>query len=97
MVHRYLSGSQSYRFHGALMALRQLRVLEVDLTLWVPPATGVLQRAIAAEIRIYSPLIEYVCFWAGGTRTLWGVDGNDWSCHSESAQHAQLDALWKAR
>ncbi|KAG8214808.1 hypothetical protein J3R82DRAFT_9954 [Butyriboletus roseoflavus] len=74
---------------------RNLRVLEVDVTSWVPPAAGVLQRAIAAEIRIYSPLMEYICFWAGTTRTLWAVDGNDWSCHSESGQHSHFDALWK--
>ncbi|KAG9315522.1 hypothetical protein JVU11DRAFT_3137 [Chiua virens] len=87
----------SYRFHGALMALRQLQVLEVDVTSWSPPAKGLLQRAIAADIRIYTPLIEYICFWAGTTRTLWGLDGNDWSCHSESGQHSQFDALWKTR
>jgi len=86
----------SYHFHDALMAMHQLRVLEVDITSWAPPATGILQRAIAAEIRIYSPLIEYICFWAGATRTLWSVDGNDWSRHSEGGQHLQFDALWKA-
>lgn len=79
------------------MALHQLRVLEVDVTSWAPPpASGVVQRAIAAEIRIYSPLIEYICFWVGNTRVLWGVDGNDWSCRPES-RHPQLDALWKAK
>ncbi|KAF8549742.1 hypothetical protein OG21DRAFT_1488298 [Imleria badia] len=87
----------SYRFYSALVAMHHLRVLELDLSSWAPPATGILQRAIAAEIRIFAPLIEYVCFWAGATRTLWGVDGNDWSCHSESGQHSQFDALWKAR
>ncbi|KAF8133368.1 hypothetical protein EV363DRAFT_1162570 [Boletus edulis] len=85
----------SYRFHGTLMAMPQLRVLEVDVTSWTPPTTGTVQRVIAAEIRIYAPLIEYICFWAGATRTLWAVDGNDWSCHSESGQHSQFDALWK--
>ncbi|KAF9220524.1 hypothetical protein BS17DRAFT_316837 [Gyrodon lividus] len=91
-----LPSKNSNRFHRALMAMHQLRVLEVDVTSWTPQPTGILQRALAAELHIYSPSIEYICFWARATRTLWVVDGNDWSCHSENGQHSQFDALWKA-
>ncbi|KIK98531.1 hypothetical protein PAXRUDRAFT_133987 [Paxillus rubicundulus Ve08.2h10] len=91
-----LPSKNSNRFHRALMGVNQLRILEVDVTSWTPQPTGILQRALAAEIRIYCPSIEYICFGAGATRTLWMVDGNDWSCHSETGQHSQFDALWKA-
>lgn len=91
-----LPSKNSNRFHRALMAVNQLRILEVDVTSWTPQPTGILQRVFAAEIRIYCPSIEYICFGAGATRTLWMVDGNDWSCHSETGQHSQFDALWKA-
>lgn len=79
------------------MAMHQLRMLEVDVTSWIPKPTGALQRALAAELRIYSPSIEYICFWAGATRTLWAVDGNDCVHHTETVQNAQFDALWKTR
>ncbi|KIJ60312.1 hypothetical protein HYDPIDRAFT_99133 [Hydnomerulius pinastri MD-312] len=92
-----LPAQNSNRFHRALMAMHQLRMLEVDVTSWTPQPTGMLQRGLAAEIRIYCPSIEHICFWAGAGRTLWAIDGNDWSYHSESGQHSQLDGLWKTR
>lgn len=74
--------------------MHQLHILEVSTAAWTPQPTGPQQRILASDIRIYCPSVEYICFWSGGGRTLWVLDGNDWSYHSDNLQ---LDALWKAR
>ncbi|KAI6041427.1 hypothetical protein EDC04DRAFT_2565716 [Pisolithus marmoratus] len=97
MIPLPLPGPNSNYFYRALLSMHQLRVLEVNTAAWTPQPTGIQQRILASEIRVYCPSIEYVCFWTGGGRTLWILDGNDWSYHSDNAHHLQLDALWKAR
>ncbi|KAH7885154.1 hypothetical protein F5I97DRAFT_1338847 [Phlebopus sp. FC_14] len=91
------SRNSNNRFHRALMAMHHLRTLEVETTAWTPQPAGVIPRILAAEVRIYCPSIEYICFWMRSGRTLWIVDGNDWSYHSETGQHSQFDGLWKTR
>ncbi|KAL4070046.1 hypothetical protein V8B97DRAFT_582976 [Scleroderma yunnanense] len=92
-----LPGPDSNHIYRALLLMRQLRVLEVNTAAWTPQPMGMQQRILASDIHIYCPSLEYVCFWTGGSRTLWVLDGNDWSYHSDNEHHLQLDALWKAR
>ncbi|KAI5989003.1 hypothetical protein EDD15DRAFT_2285748 [Pisolithus albus] len=92
-----LPGPNSIYFYRALLSMHQLRMLEVSTAAWTPQPTGIQQRILASEIRVYCPSIEYVCFWTGGGRTLWILDGNDWNYHSDNGHHTTLDALWKAR
>ncbi|KAH7913364.1 hypothetical protein BJ138DRAFT_639747 [Hygrophoropsis aurantiaca] len=90
-----LPSNRSNRFHRALMVMHNLQTLELDIAQWSPHPTGVLQRCLPAELRIYRPTLEYVCVWVGTNRTLWILDGDRWNFHSESGQHPQLENFWR--
>ncbi|KAG1810894.1 uncharacterized protein BJ212DRAFT_1278610 [Suillus subaureus] len=84
--------------HDALLAMHNLRDLEVDVSRWSPlPNTGSLQRMLATELHTYCPSIEHIIFRTGSSRILWYFDGNEWNVRSENGQHLLVDGLWKSR
>lgn len=83
--------------HDALLAMHQLRDLELDVTRWSPLPTGLLQRMLTTELHIYCPSMEHVIFRTGTNRTLWYLDGNEWNTHAENGQHQLIERLWKSR
>ncbi|KAG1739450.1 uncharacterized protein EDB91DRAFT_1053866 [Suillus paluster] len=84
--------------HDALLAMHNLRDLEVDVSRWSPlPNTSSLQRMLTTELHIYCPSIEHIILRTGTNRTLWYFDGNEWNVHSENGQHLLIDGLWKTR
>jgi hypothetical protein len=81
--------------HDALLAMHNLRDLEIDVSRWSPlPNTGSLQRMLATELHIYCSSLEHIILRTGSNRTLWYFDGNEWNV-SENGQHLLVDGLWK--
>ena len=78
----------------ALMSLRSLRHVHLDISKWLPhPHTGA-QRALAAEMKVYCPSIRHVSFWYHSTRFRWHYSQEQWNPQVDNHQHPQLDQTW---
>lgn len=87
--------SQRERFHRSLMSFPYLRAMEIDITKWDPQPTGILQKVITTELRMFCPSVEVIAIWVGLNRFLWSLEGDNWGYLFETGQNSRFEPIWK--
>lgn len=83
---------QRLQFYGLLMRLPRIQCVEVEISDWVPPPTSLPAfRALASEMRLYSPLITRVVFVHEFERTVVTAVNGVWRLDTEIS----TDILWR--
>ena len=54
-----------------------LEIIEFDISAWLPTPTGQFQRALAIEIRMAVPNVQYILFWSDRDRWHWHWKGGE--------------------
>ncbi|CCL99768.1 uncharacterized protein FIBRA_01790 [Fibroporia radiculosa] len=49
--------------HRCLVPMRNLEIIDLDLTAWMPPPIDIFQRMLATELRTFCPSLNYILFW----------------------------------
>jgi len=84
------------RFHRSLMSIPDLRAMEIDITKWDPQPTGILQKVITTELRMFSPLVEIIAIWVGQNRFVWSLEGDAWVYQFETGPNSRFEPIWKS-
>ncbi|KAJ3575503.1 hypothetical protein NP233_g1059 [Leucocoprinus birnbaumii] len=88
----YESPSKRLRFYGLLMRLPRIQCIEVEVSSWVPPPSSPPAfRALASEMRLYTPSVSRVVFVHDFDRTI--VTVVDGVCRMDN--DANYELLWR--
>ncbi|KAF9448780.1 hypothetical protein P691DRAFT_800280 [Macrolepiota fuliginosa MF-IS2] len=87
-----ISGRERLQFYGLLMRLPRIQCIEVEVSDWVPPpSTPPAFRALASEMRLYTPTVLRVVFVHNFDRTV--VTVVDGVCRMDNDANHEL--LWR--
>lgn len=87
-----ISGRERLQFYGLMMRLPRIQCVEVEVSDWVPaPSSPPAFRALASEMRLYSPSVSRVVFVCNFDRTVMTVVGGVFRVDSG----ASCELLWK--
>jgi len=87
-----IMGQERLQFYGLLMRLPRVQCVEVEVSEWVPaPDSPPAFRALASEMRLYSPTVTRVVFVNEFDRTV--VTAVDGVCRMDP--DANVDILWR--
>ncbi|KAL9710855.1 hypothetical protein Ac2012v2_005396 [Leucoagaricus gongylophorus] len=87
-----ISGRERLQFYGLMMRLPRIQCVEVEVSDWVPaPSSPPAFRALASEMRLYSPSVSRVVFVCNFDRTVMTAVGGVFRVDSG----ASCELLWK--
>lgn len=87
-----IMGQERLQFYGLLMRLPRVQCVEVEVSEWVPaPDSPPAFRALASEMRLYSPTVTRVVFVNEFDRTV--VTAVDGVCRMD--RDVSIDLLWR--
>ncbi|XP_006457658.1 hypothetical protein AGABI2DRAFT_189104 [Agaricus bisporus var. bisporus H97] len=87
-----ISGTQRLQFYGLLMRLPRIRCVEVEISDWTPPPSSPPAfRALASEMRLYTPSVTRIVFVQNFERTI--VTVVDGVCKMD--RDTNYKALWR--
>ncbi|KAF5360522.1 hypothetical protein D9756_004507 [Leucocoprinus leucothites] len=87
-----ISGRERLQFYGLLMRLPRIQCVEVEVSDWIPPPSSPPAfRALASEMRLYTPSVSRVVFVHNFDRTV--VSVVDGVCRMDN--DASCELLWR--
>ncbi|KAG6917162.1 hypothetical protein DXG01_003598 [Tephrocybe rancida] len=88
-----IMGKERLRFYGLLMRLPRIQCVEVEVSEWVPaPTSPPALRALASEMRLYTPTVTRVVFVHDFDRTV--VTAINGVCRVDP-EDVSADTLWR--